>query len=170
MGTFYSDHTGNLKSFVQSMLSTNSSAVDFAVVGSVAYILFEFEDPHKAGCRVRTIEVWKLTKRDGEVGYKPISEYMGPYYWDCPKRLLDRCTPTTCPTANQWRTKCAVIRQAKARVRRLKVGQRIEYNGVEFVVEHYHYRGKLRVAYRRLSNGMLMRISRLHIDGFLLIG
>ena len=39
-------------------------------------------------------------------GYKDMDETMGPYYYDCPKAILDMLTPTDNDTANEWREAC----------------------------------------------------------------
>lgn len=38
--------------------------------------------------------------------YKPMEEDMGPYYFNCPKRILDLLSPTDSKTANEWRESC----------------------------------------------------------------
>ena len=38
--------------------------------------------------------------------YKPISEDMWPYYYDCPKGILDLLSPTTNENAVNWREQC----------------------------------------------------------------
>ena len=45
---------------------------------------------------------------DGEhnLGYKDLEESMLPYYYNCPKHILDMLTETDDPQANEWRTKC----------------------------------------------------------------
>ena len=39
-------------------------------------------------------------------GYKDMDESMGPYYYDCPKRILDLLTPTDNVNALEWRKEC----------------------------------------------------------------
>lgn len=43
---------------------------------------------------------------DPSLGYKPISEAMGPRYFACPSRILDLLTPTCQPFAIAWRWNC----------------------------------------------------------------
>ena len=38
--------------------------------------------------------------------YKDMDESMGPYYYDCPKSILDLLSPTDNESANQWRQAC----------------------------------------------------------------
>lgn len=44
-------------------------------------------------------------------GYKGIDETVGPYYFDCPLGMLDRCTAPYNDTATAWRAK---VREAHA--------------------------------------------------------
>lgn len=45
--------------------------------------------------------------------YKPMSEDMGPYSYDCPKGILDLLTPTDNEEAQQWRSACRARIDAK---------------------------------------------------------
>lgn len=39
--------------------------------------------------------------------YKPMDEDVGPFYYDCPKRILDRLTPVHPDSdAWEWRSRC----------------------------------------------------------------
>lgn len=51
---------------------------------------------------------------DGSYGYKDIDESMGPFYHDCPLRLLRAAGPTTSKTAQEWRNR---VREAHKRSR-----------------------------------------------------
>ena len=57
------------------------------------------------------ISLFKLSSYDGEWGYKPISEHMGPCYYDCPKSLLEEADDAPNEYAKQWRNK--VLQQHK---------------------------------------------------------
>jgi len=39
-------------------------------------------------------------------GYKDMDENMGPYFYNCPKRILELLTPTTSKYAKEWRRRC----------------------------------------------------------------
>ena len=62
-------------------------------------------------------EVWALvvltSLNGGEFCYKEMDETEGPYYYECPKGILDALTPTTNATANEWRQKCREAREKK---------------------------------------------------------
>jgi hypothetical protein len=120
MGTYYTPANGRTyRQFVAEELKGSRNVIDFSVVGNVAYILCGPEGG-------KGIEVWKLSRYDGDIGYKPMAEEELPYYFDCPARLLDRCDATTNRNATAWREQCRTNHAARARVRRLKDGQHIE--------------------------------------------
>ena len=48
---------------------------------------------------------------------KAMSEDMLPYCYDCPKRLLDKLTPTDDPESLKWRKECLERHEAKRKER-----------------------------------------------------
>ena len=40
------------------------------------------------------------------IGYKDMEESEGPYYYNCPERILKLLTPTSNEYALRWRKKC----------------------------------------------------------------
>ena len=50
--------------------------------------------------------------------YKDMDETCGPYYYDCPKSILDLLTPTTSEYANNWRNACRENIEKKAEQRK----------------------------------------------------
>lgn len=48
-------------------------------------------------------------------GYKAISEEMGPYYYNCPAKILNLLTPTANQTALEWRRRCQEFAEKKAK-------------------------------------------------------
>ena len=71
--------------------------------------------------------------RDGDFAYKDMDESTGPYYYDCPKNILDLLTPTENKWALAWREKC---RQKKTSIiselNKLPDGSVIEVDGVRY--------------------------------------
>jgi len=51
----------------------------------------------------RYIHLDLLFSAKGQVGYKPLSEDMGPYYWDCPKKFLKNLTAPMGEYSKTWR-------------------------------------------------------------------
>ncbi len=73
----------------------------------------------------------QISRRQGEeFGNKGMSEDMGPYYYNCPLRILDRLTKTDHEQALAWRTKCretASLRSAINKGPKLAAGQRVRF-------------------------------------------
>lgn len=97
----------------------------------------------------RTDEVWALVCLTGtstadyyNFGYKDMDEFMGPYNYDCPDRIIDLLTPTDNEWANRWREKCRERnRKSKApnSFKNLPDGAIVEYT---FTFDSkYHKRG-----------------------------
>ena len=71
-----------------------------------------------------------LTKTDSKdyfnFGCKTMDETMGPYYYDCPKSILDLLTETDNQSALDWRAKCRE-RAEKPNIGKLPIGTVIEF-------------------------------------------
>lgn len=81
---------------------------------------------------IATGEVWAGVtlvhrSRSGEVTYKDMSESMGPYYFRCPARILDRLTPTTHEAAIEWRAKCRARLAERASRPKVTAGSRVRF-------------------------------------------
>lgn len=84
--------------------------VDARKVGSTAYAAIKrLEDGHVIG----VVVLLKINKH--EVGYKMITEDMGPYHCECPSVILDLLSDTDDVNANDWRDDCRA-RAEKARM------------------------------------------------------
>jgi hypothetical protein len=177
MGTYYTncDSQTTLKEFVAAELGDSATVVDWSIVGSCAYIVYRSGD---GSCGA---EVWKLSRcTDGyghHIGYKPMDESMLPYFYDCPKRLLDKLTPTDSPNANEWRATCHAKRKRVNRARRIKDGDTIKlaaplrFGGSDSAEDTFTAERWVdgRRVWRRLGNGQLVRITRLADRDFELI-
>lgn len=70
-------------------------------------------------------------------GYKDMDETVHPFYYDCPKRILDLLSPTDNENALEWRRKCEEKRRNKKEkpsLSKLPIGTRIKFknhNGKE---------------------------------------
>lgn len=75
--------------------------------------------------------VWLTSRRGGQFAYKDMTEDMGPYYWDCPARLLDqldKLAPTPGQSAIDWRAKCRAKIAAKRKPARVfSPGQLVQF-------------------------------------------
>jgi len=71
------------------------------------------------------------TKWDNtEWGYKDMDETMQPYYYDCPKGILDLLTPTDNEGANKWREECRRQRAEANEIRRKGPQPKFLPNGI----------------------------------------
>ena len=80
-----------------------------------------------------------LTSRDGNyLMFKEMDETVHPYYYDCPKSVLDLLTPTENAEANAWRNKCVEYAEIKktspAFLKNGKVGDLVIWNDREILV------------------------------------
>lgn len=84
-------------------------------------------------------EVWAivcLVRLDrGDWGYKDMDETMHPYYYDCPKSILDLLTPTTNENALKWRAMCRQPKQESViqRLNKLPIGSIIDVDGEQYI-------------------------------------
>lgn len=119
MGTYYTCGTGDMtwKEFIFSEMNRpDHQILQCSIKGSVAYL----------ACKVKTGEVYGLVLQlktgDGDKGYKPVEETMGPYETGAPKSLIAKLTPTDNEYANKWRQVCL----ENAAKRKVKVGDKIQ--------------------------------------------
>jgi len=61
------------------------------------------------------------------IGYKDIDESMGPYYNNCPARILKLLTPTNTKYASEWRKKCWENINKKKNLPKFKIGETLEF-------------------------------------------
>jgi len=61
------------------------------------------------------------------IGYKDMEESEGPYYYNCPERILKLLTPTSNEYALRWRKKCWVRIERRKSMSRLTQGDVIEF-------------------------------------------
>lgn len=76
------------------------------------------------------VVVLTYVNKKNQFGYKVISESMGPFYYDCPKSVLDVLTATDSKDAQEWRRKC-YDNLDKPSISKLPIGTEIQfdYNG-----------------------------------------
>lgn len=60
-------------------------------------------------------------------GYKDMDETMGPYYYNCPERILNLLTPTDNEYALKWRRKCREAVERRKKVAKIKNGDILEF-------------------------------------------
>lgn len=68
----------------------------------VAFSVPKHSEPNKVFCAVVKIACNTST----EIGFKVMGEECGPYYYNCPKKILKMLSPTDYKTAIEWREEC----------------------------------------------------------------
>ena len=100
-----------------------------ALVGTTWYGALEYVPV--VGDRTVIALVVLTSRRGGGFTYKDMSENMGPYEAQCPKRILDLLTEPQSEYARLWREKCHHYRAVKHAKQGAKppVGSRVVFNG-----------------------------------------
>lgn len=132
--------------------------------GSTVYAIMWRENTRDGVAREYFGEVILTQRRRGEFGYKNIGEDCGPYYFDCPVRILDeldRIAPVPeDSTAAGWRVRCRAKhaeRRARARTQ-WAPGQRVRFSPPGDVFELIAPAGPRRGWHvRRLCDGAAFR-------------
>lgn len=102
--------------------------LDHAMRGSVFYGLVKVTTIADGSTRYYGA-VWLTSRRGGEFGYKDMSEDCGPYYYDCPKRILDKLdalAPNPGQGAVEWRQACRK-KAAATKTHKLVDGQQVTF-------------------------------------------
>jgi hypothetical protein len=113
MGWDGSEHEDK-KSFVQELLADmGERVVDHAVVGNHLWTLCRDDE---FGRLVIGLDL--LRKQDGCWFNKSMCEYMHPYYYDCPLRLIKAADEPVSETAAEWRKAVEKWHEEKAQARK----------------------------------------------------
>ena len=90
------------QAFIQAhALGKNLQIIDFSAKGNVCYAAVE----HKESSEVFGMVVL-LSYRNNERLFKEMDESEGPFYYDCPKRIIQKLSPTRHESALKWRATC----------------------------------------------------------------
>lgn len=106
-----------------------AEVLDIAIHGAVVYVAVHYWNPDEDNVHAAVVLTRNNNSDYFNFAYKDMGEDMNPYYYDCPKRILDLLTPTNSDYANEWRRKCAEKRERTLELRRLKGGARIKCAG-----------------------------------------
>lgn len=116
-----------------------------------------------------------IEMKDGEFGWKDMDETMGPYYHNCPARILDKLTPTDNAYAQLWRSNCRKVLEMKTRAKTLKTGDVIKFkmplkfnNGNTWDTFTVQKAGN-KVTFREVKTGSLVRITNWKTREFFII-
>lgn len=69
-------------------------------------------------------------------GLKSMSEDMHPFFYDCPKGILDLLTGTDNQSANEWRSKCREKKLSGNWLKNLNIGDKIIWNEKRVLTKH----------------------------------
>jgi hypothetical protein len=88
------------KRFILNEFNQENRIIDIAYKGTTFYCAYKQNDNQVIGLVI-------LTEKNGdEFLYKEMTENSMPYKFDCPKRIINKLTPTDNELANTWRKKC----------------------------------------------------------------
>ena len=98
--------------------------------GATAYMALETKRPEKEVEVIALVVLTKWFPKDPKYnfGWKYMSESMGPYYYDCPAKILDMLTPTTDATSLEWRRLCRLKLEAKKAAPKVTKGTKISFH------------------------------------------
>lgn len=110
--------------------------------GSVYYAAVQVKREGVVDKVFGTVALTHTNRKDHyNFSYKDVDETSGPFYYDCPKGILDLLTPTDSEWANEWRNKCREHLQKKKDKKTkgtLPIGTMIKfkgYDGKEVILE-----------------------------------
>lgn len=114
--------------------------IDSALHGNTVYLAVHFTDANNGTDMVYGVVILTGYK-NGEFFTKGMSEEMGPYECDCPKRILDKLSPTEHEFALEWRKRCEDRRKAKAEdpLAKLPIGTKIRRKDTGAILEAYQH-------------------------------
>ena len=113
MGYLFSTEWPTKKALV-SELSKN--AIEFSVVGNHLWMAYEYQGK-------LYLNLCLLSKsKDSGWGYKSMDESMGPFYYDCPKKLL-KLVPVACQS---WRDEVAKMHEKNEKLKNIQIGDWVE--------------------------------------------
>lgn len=104
--------------------------------------------------------VGKFYVNRGYITTKIMDESCGPYYYDCPNRILNKLSPTEKESEIKWRNKCRASNKAKLGCK-FKISRPLKFSdGIERQRFQKLRRGR-RVYYQCLDTGDLVNIRKI---------
>ena len=95
-------------------LGIESKVIDCTMVNNVVYCAVRYINVGNGRAEVYgTVITTFYAKNRQEFITKEITEDMGPGYYDCPKRILDKLSEANSEYAKEWRKKCEEVLKAK---------------------------------------------------------
>jgi hypothetical protein len=85
--------------------------------------------------KVTFIRTRRASCQDENFCYKDMDESYGPYYHNCPERILKLLTPTDSMHAQDWRDQCWAKIEAKKARPKIVPGTKLKLNGAIYIAE-----------------------------------
>lgn len=166
----------------QEMTSTRHHVVRSAMIGGIYYAAVK-----NLETTLVLAAVIKTESGQGMFTFKTMDETMNPYYYDCPKKILDLLTPiddmekhrhlmkigeSCIRNSAAWRDTCEQVRKDKALRRKLKAGVKIKlprqltFEGGGVHDTFIKVKGTL---YHPVGANYNVRLKGHHLDGFEII-
>ena len=133
-------------SFRNDETKTMSEVIDSALVGNTIYCAVHYTSPTE-DCVYASVILTRYGS--GEFVTKEMSESMGPGYYDCPKRILDKLTACENDYAMEWREKCREKMKEKKddQLKKIELGKAIRLTGSKYkgyvLIAHKHKKTKV---------------------------
>lgn len=116
----------------------------------------------------KTIYFGKIQKNGGEFFLKTMSEDMGPYYFTCPLKFIDKASEPKGQNAKEWREK---VRSYHASAKKeLEVGIKIKLYGNVYTVASKHVLGRGANWIVTNEQGQRFRLKRTQIRDIEIVG
>ena len=124
--TYYKNGKVDRKAECDNLWNKDCKVLKSAMKGKIYYCALQTPEGDVIGQVVITSGT---NRRDPyfNFGYKAMDETDGPYYYDCPKSILNLLTPTDNEYANQWRNECREKAKHKSWIKDLPIGAKVEW-------------------------------------------
>lgn len=123
----------SMREFFANEFADHVEILDFAVVKlRTAYVALKNKNTGSVHACVILLD---YVKDDyvHNIGFKYMDESVHPYYYECPKRILDLLTPTDYDLANKWRSECRKLIEKRSNAPKIKDGDTIRFSSpIEF--------------------------------------
>lgn len=129
--------------FVYENENAKGEVLDSSLYGSTVYLCCRYTNKNTGETLVYASVCLTHMGKDGYFMIKTMDETMGPCYYDCPKRILDRLDPPRNDWAKNWREECAKRHGYKSEISKLPFGAKLRLNKPgDWVVTVCKYRNR----------------------------
>lgn len=122
-----------LKDLSRSDERAERRVLEHRTVGNHLWLAYECVPTDPAQKPIKIVILALLAQDQRRWGYKDMDENMGPYYYDCPKAVIEAVGPTENEHALKWRAKVETFHtrnaERRAMLRAIAVGSEIVLKG-----------------------------------------